>query len=152
MTVSSSVVFADSQQSSAGLRFAPLRHLAERITTEPLEAAWIEPTVSQIVELMRLPNNWDSYGAARISESAAFAMVDVLRAVLPHDVIKPWIVPSSSGHLQAEWHVNGIDLEVEVVSATSIFVAVEGEGNPWDDHLKTDLTKLAKVFGRLRAA
>jgi len=42
--------------------------------------------------------------------------MDVLRYVMTAETPSPFVAPTPEGHFQAEWHLNGVDLEVEVVA------------------------------------
>jgi hypothetical protein len=55
--------------------------------------------------LRRLPENWDSYGAARLDP----AVIDRAQLFLA----RVSVVPCSDGAVQLEWHTHGLDLEIE---------------------------------------
>ena len=74
--------------------------------------------------------------------------IDILQHILQSDTPRPALVPSPSGHIQAEWHTGGCDLEVEFESATSIRVLFEDLDDParnWEDVLDTDLSRLSNA-------
>ena len=52
--------------------------------------------------------NWDSYGGKPIREETLSQISNIT------SVIKtvPWIVPTSDGGFQLEWHKDGLDIEV----------------------------------------
>lgn len=112
-------------------------------------ARWVKPTIERMVELLNLPANWDSYGAARIRPDAAKAMFDVLQDLLTANSLAPTIVPSPHGHLQAEWHVNGVDLELEVMNPTRVDVFFRDGDDVWEEPLSDDLTRLSEITSRL---
>jgi hypothetical protein len=118
-------------------------------TKEQQLPAWLEPTVRRVNELLRLPKGWDSYGANAIRSEAAYAMVKLLTEVMCCDSPLPSIVPSPEGHLQAEWHTKGIDLEVEVVAPLQILVRFESPTTAWEDILTNDVTSLVKAVDAL---
>ena len=76
--------------------------------------AWLPEIVKKINTLLALPENWDSYGAVRVKSDAAFNTIRLLLSVMEEDTPFPSIVPVSSGDLQVEWHVFGIDLEIVI--------------------------------------
>ena len=78
-------------------------------------------------------------------------MVEVLASVMNPNAPAPTLVPSPQGHLQAEWHMKGIDLEIEAVDPTHIFVDYEGPGGPLSDVLSADLAELVRAINRLSA-
>ena len=64
-------------------------------------------------ELAALPNDWDTYGASRITQKAIDAATIFLNVLYIDDGFRPQIVPTSRGGLQFEWHQNGYDIEIE---------------------------------------
>ncbi len=80
-----------------------------------------------ISNLMRLPDNWDSYGSPRIKQVAVQGAVEVLIAADGEDPPPPRIVPISGGGLQIEWGAGVRELEIEMLPDGSIeFLKVEG--------------------------
>jgi hypothetical protein len=67
----------------------------------------------QFADLLRLPPDWDGYGANVIDPQPLVAAyrfsVDFLRINSP----APQVVPLSSGGVQLEWHREDVDLEIE---------------------------------------
>ncbi len=110
---------------------------------------WQSEVYSQILKLLQLEENWDSYGAKKISISAAKAMFSVLSNLMLDDTPPPTIVPTSSGVLQAEWHTRNIDLEMEVISDSVIDVYFEDHNSQIskiEEELRVDLTKLGECI------
>ena len=62
-----------------------------------------------------LPENWDSYGAKRISLDAIRAAKEFI-AILPDSVLRPCYAPVCSGSIMFMWAENGIECEIEVFS------------------------------------
>lgn len=77
---------------------------------------WFHPTLSQLMGLLALEEDWDGYGAQRIDERAVKRAVAVLNAVCPAGP-EPWTVPTSDGGVQLEWACNGIEIEIEILPA-----------------------------------
>ena len=115
----------------------------------PTAAPWTEDVESQIAKLLGLSDNWDSYGASTIRLDAVAAMLNVLRDVMGPTTPAPTIVPAADGHLQAEWHTRGVDLEVEVIDPVQIDVAYSGPGGPWHKVLGVDLERLTTAIDRI---
>jgi hypothetical protein len=114
--------------------------------------AWVGSVATRLFELLRLPNNWDSYGASKPSVTSALNLFTVLSAVASPDTPAPSIVPTTLGYFQAEWHQNGADLEVEVVTPTRILVSFSDATDSWDDVLSIDMTRLAQALRRIGRA
>jgi hypothetical protein len=67
-----------------------------------------------LAHLSKLPANWDSYGAVPVSVSAIESTLKLLCEVMTDDISMLDIVPTVSGGIQIEWHIVGIDLELEI--------------------------------------
>lgn len=110
---------------------------------------WLKPVVNGLVQLSNLPSDWDSYGAQRIDAWHISSAYQILATVMHDDTPAPSIVPTSDGHIQFEWHRQGIDLEVEVISPTRVAVLYEDQrsGNePTECILSYDLEPLRKCI------
>jgi len=75
---------------------------------------WLLPTLSGLQALVALPHDWDSYGAPPIDFSYVIKAIQVLVEVMEHDTPAPSVVPTSRGGIQFEWHMLGLDVEVEI--------------------------------------
>jgi hypothetical protein len=116
---------------------------------EEAESGWEDEVVERLIQLLRFPENWDSYGARRPQMQAANELLAVLYAVMQRNTPAPSVVPAAQGHFQAEWHRNGIDLEVEVASPTSIFMWSCDGVVELEEELDFDLSPLVSVIKRL---
>ena len=139
----------------------PQRFLSERdrlgSSREPAietlsEAMWsrrLLPIVEKLYELSNLSGNWDSYGGQQVQPECANATFEILATTMREKTPLPWIVPTPEGHVQFEWHIHDIDLEVEVSSLTSIHVLYEdlrSEDPVEEFELDYDLTKLQSLI------
>ena len=86
--------------------------------------AWLRLTMLRCVELLALPRNWDSYGAEPISPELTWTALQLLRCFMRDGMSRPKIVPTNRGGVQLEWHQDGIDLEVEIVSQRELRVVL----------------------------
>jgi hypothetical protein len=78
-------------------------------------------SLRRIGELMRLPDDWDTYGSPRIQQPAAQKAVQVLSAAAALEHLPtPQIVPVSGGGLQIEWTSGNRELEIEILPDSSI--------------------------------
>ena len=78
-----------------------------------------QEVINQLENLRKLGPNWDSYDGSPIEPiciSAAIAFVQNLASHVP----APSVVPSTHGHVNLEWHTEGLELEIEFVSETCI--------------------------------
>ncbi len=77
------------------------------------ESHWLHPTLQRIRALPFHTDNW-STGARRTDPLAANQLIEVLEQILPNEAPPPSVVPTWLGGAQAEWHRNGVDLEISV--------------------------------------
>jgi len=72
----------------------------------------------EIYKLANLKENWDSYGAFEIDKDCMLESQFLIDAFfdLNNAIPIPSVVPCSNGHVQLEWHVGGVDLEIEVIA------------------------------------
>lgn len=113
---------------------------------------WYRPVAVRVIELLSLSEDWDSYGASVPTWVGARALLDVLNAVMGAKTPVPFIAPSPDGHFQAEWHLNGIDLEVEVFGPTHIDVSYVGPNARWREALTNDLGPLVQAIDTIDTA
>lgn len=125
-----------------GVTLNPIYTLSAR-TALP---AWVEPTASQIADLLALPPNWDSYGARPIRADRAQALWEVLVQVMAPQSPAPALVPVVDGSLQAEWHTRGVDLEIEATGPSSVRVYCRRDGVEWEDEISVDLSDLVEAI------
>ena len=84
-------------------------HQIIRQHTPPL---WAEPTIKAILALPWDRDNWAD-GATRTRPEAAANLLLVMVNTLNDDTPPPTsVVPTWRGGVQAEWHIDGFDLEI----------------------------------------
>ncbi len=122
-----------------------------QVTSERDLAPWVQPVTDRLAKLSALPYNWDSYGARAVSSEAIGNMILVLPFIMRPNTPTPTIVPTSRGYLQAEWHINGVDLEIQVKSSTLILVSFEDRrtGQEWEREVNYDFSELSTAIQRL---
>ena len=74
---------------------------------------WLRATLKKMDALPFDMDNW-SAGAKRTDRKAVDQLMEVLAQILPDDAPPPSVVPTWVGGAQAEWHRNGVDLEISV--------------------------------------
>ncbi|MGO8859080.1 MAG: hypothetical protein ACLQO1_25790 [Steroidobacteraceae bacterium] len=138
--------------SDAGLQVPLPKQVSGSSLSTAAPLAWQHKVINRLAELTTLKENWDSYGARRPAASSAIALFNVLTAVMDIETPAPSVVPSPLGHFQAEWHRNGVDLEVEVITPTKIAVSFSDASDPtrdWDEELDVDFTRLVEAIARV---
>ena len=98
---------------------------------------WFHAARRTMVELLGLPENWDSYGAQPVKPESVLFALEFLLSTTNEKVPEPSIVPISNGGLQIEWHTHGLDLEVEFEPTGHGHVTYENrdQGTEWEDEL-----------------
>ena len=85
-------------------------------------------SVFQITELRSLLPGWDSYGAAIVNHKAAVNAVRLFGQIMYDETPAPQVVPTNAGKIQLEWHVHGIDLEIEISGDGSVHCYFADDG------------------------
>jgi hypothetical protein len=122
-----------------------------------LSARWFQPVVQRLVDLTRLPRNWDSYGGVAVMSANATDALWFLARFLESASVPPWVVPLSDGGVQLEWHRDGVDLEVVFSAEGNEFALTDAahdiawEGDPETALRQETLQMFRPVLGVLRA-
>jgi hypothetical protein len=112
---------------------------------------WLAPTINAMTVLLRMSANWNSYGARPIDVSAVARTLELLAGIMRIDSPAPAVAPTPKGGIQLEWHLRGIDLEVEPLPEGRVYVLFEDlrSGDEWEQELSADLTPLVESLGEL---
>lgn len=99
-------------------------------------SAWFYPTLDSMLALRHAAGNW-SFATKRTQHTTIGRMLEILSEILNEHTPPPSIVPTWCGGIQAEWHRNGVDLEIEVFPSGEIEYFFKGpdeeqEGRAWD--------------------
>lgn len=115
------------------------------------DPSWLEPTMQALAELLSLEADWDSYGARRIDRENVLSMLDLLARVMADDSPVPSVVPTSNGGVQVEWHMRGIDFEIETVGPRRFEASFEdaATGEEWDGPVSAETPRLSDYIARL---
>jgi hypothetical protein len=112
-----------------------------RETTFRHTPRWQYDLEDKLTALIRLPANWDSYGARTIDSQAAEMAARFLCLVLRDDAVLPKIVPTVRGNIQLEWYSDRAELEIEVGAQgplTACFVDRRSR-EEWEREITADL-------------
>lgn len=112
---------------------------------------WFDPVVNELVQLLKLQRGWNSYNAVPVSVDAFTSALQVLFFVMQAETPVPSMVPTTRGNIQIEWHMRGMDLEVEIIDASHFRVSYEDfqDDTIWEDKHLDNLTQLAQIIGKL---
>lgn len=97
---------------------------------------WFTDAVKKLLMLRELPENWDSYGARQVTVQS-FETALLLTSRISEGSPLPSIVPTPTGGVQLEWHLFGIDLEVDITPEGNYSMSFEdetGEIKPFEDY------------------
>lgn len=122
-----------------------------RIELEGSAPAWFLPTIDSFAQLLALPEDWNSYGARRVDPESIASAISLLFSIMRDDSPPPVVIPTRRGGVQLEWHLRGIDLEVELLARGPILVCSEDliEHTEWEAELTADLDPIRKVLQEL---
>lgn len=125
------------------------RDLSPRHDISPVpDPAWVAPTKEAMRRLSLLRDNWDTYGDPRIDPAILHAASSMLQDLMRSETPAPSVVPTSRGGVQLEWHVKGIDLEVEFFTPVSLHTLFEDHRTDiqWEAELIYDFSRLSEAI------
>lgn len=93
---------------------APHRELMIYAEGEDLPGWFNDHLNLELNRLFALPPRWDGYTADEVTVEAVHEMVEVLFVAVGKTTVPPQFFPLPDGGLQAEWHIHGNDVEIEV--------------------------------------
>ena len=112
----------------------------------------IKKFVDRVRQLCQLPDNWDSHKAKSVKFESAVNAIRLFCEIMFEQSPMPDVVPTVRGNLQLEWHVHGIDLEVEVLDSGVIVVGLEtddGVEEDWTESFNYAVARLRPSLERL---
>ena len=100
----------------------------------PVPPDWLGPTIARLNELLRLPPDWDGYGAEPIDDTTAIRALEFLSEHARTTTPPPSVVPLSDGGIQLEWSRESIDIEIEFHpdGSASLYVEDSESGEAWE--------------------
>jgi len=112
---------------------------------------WLKETEETLRGFATLPEGWDSYGAKSIEPHVVDAAIELLHRIVQHNTLKPSVVPTNRGGIQIEWHIQGLDIEIEMTPHGVIRLFYD---NPQEDaeeefELGLDLTPLTDLISKV---
>lgn len=127
-------------------------HRLDVRTSRISDIEWLRPIIDRFNEFLRLPENWDSYGASRIGLQPVAAAMELLAQVMTPKTPRPSVVPTTEGGVQLEWHIRGVDLEVEIDPSGRPYANFvdEGDDTEWEADLTDNVRPLLQALSVLR--
>ena len=81
------------------------------VFTQPL---WSISVKQRLIELTKLPENWDSYGSPAVKSKSVEIALDILARLSQFNMTEPHVVPVPGGGIQFEWANQTSELEIEI--------------------------------------
>lgn len=109
---------------------------------------WLVQSINSLESLLQLRENWNSYRAQPVHEVAVVASLQTLAEVMRDNTPLPAFVPTVSGGIQLEWHLQGLDIEIQVSPDGERWASIEDlrAGTTWESDLATDLEPLYDIL------
>ena len=114
------------------------------------ETAWFSATIDALKALPVGTDGW-AKGATRTQPEAIERLLQVLTEILDGQALPPSIVPTHEGGVQAEWHCNDVDLEIEVTPAGIVEYYFRSPLEEREERAAGDLSALAQYAQAVRA-
>jgi len=111
-------------------------------------AGWLARVAERCSELFSLPAGWDGYVAPQIDADLIQKAWEFIKAAARSVSVAPSVVPTVSGGVAIEWHVRGIELEIEMTSSGAI-VLLEDEMGEVEGALSEHAERVAAALHRL---
>ena len=111
-------------------------------------AGWLAGVAERCSELFALRTGWDGYVAPQVDADLIQKAWDFIRAAARSVSAAPSVVPTVSGGVAIEWHVPGIELEIELTSSGAI-VLLEDEMGEVEGPLSEHADRVAAALHRL---
>ena len=104
--------------------------------------------LGKITSYLALKENWDSYRAAKINPYIAADALEFLAKNKSISFSIPHAVALPNGCVQLEWHINGVDLEIEFLGENQISVFCENmnTGDILEDEISFEDSKIPKLL------
>ena len=113
------------------------------------DTKWFRPALETMLDL-RSRSSAPGWESEKIRDSALDEMLSVLSNTLDSQTPTPTIVPTWEGGLQAEWHRNGVDLEIEVGAGRKAVYYFFSEYEEIESPVWDDLARLTRCVRALQ--
>jgi hypothetical protein len=106
---------------------------------------------NKINDLLRLPENWNSYGATKIRADVASFCISLMASLVKSDTPLPNVVPLNKGGIQLEWHQNQADLEIAIFEPykSEFWFFDHRNRDERSDEIAEDFNKIEQFISRI---
>ena len=105
---------------------------------------------NDIICLTELPDGWDGHDGIPVKVELANFALRIINEIVCYNMPIPSVVPGSDGTLQIEWHMNGFDIEIDILEPNK-FIAerldLDGNNEP---EITDDFSKLSEWIMELK--
>ena len=112
---------------------------------------WLQPTIRRMLDLPWDDNNWND-DAKPADPNAVANLLILLASILDDAAPPPYIVPTWTGGVQAEWSEADIDLEIEVDPNEAVAYFYKSGTEEYEGLLCDDIERLIRYARRLLPA
>jgi len=116
-------------------------------------AEWLSTIRRRLQALSQLEEGWDGQKAKPVSHSNIDIALQVLLGVMQTGTPVPTLVPTVRGGLQIEWHLQDVDIELEIESPAPYVLSFEDRvaHREFERELTSDLHLFAEAVTRISA-
>lgn len=111
---------SDALAKSAGFGYMPIPDIESEN-----DDGWQSEVQSQIERIKALSEDWDGYGAGPVRNDVMKFAAQVLQNIMHLSTPAPKLTPMSNEGLMLEWHIHGIDLEVDIERPGTMWMSFE---------------------------
>ncbi len=107
---------------------------------------WLRGFSSELVALVNLAENWDSYGGHPVDPDVARFAYRLIGELLGPAQPLPALIPTSQGGLSLEWHAIDFDVQVNIPPEDDVEVFYRDHGDEWEGDLLDAIPALDRLL------
>ncbi len=123
-----------------------LTNRSSRVRVAQNNSTWVRELKGRLDDLCSLPRGWDGYAGQPVTFNVAQFAANLIERLCIDDVPAPQLVPGSDGTLQLEWHLNGYDIEIDVLAPLDVVATRYDHVSDIEDEIEvqSDFSELAQ--------
>ncbi|WP_170790255.1 hypothetical protein [Ruegeria lacuscaerulensis] len=116
-----------------------------RVRVPQNNSHWARELKRRLNDLTSLKKGWDGYAGQPVSFNVAQFAANLIETLCIDGVPAPQLVPGSDGTMQLEWHLNGYDIEIDVLAPFDVVATRYDHISNVEDEIEiqSDFTELA---------